>query len=138
MLNEATIIGRLGADPEIRTFPNGGKVCNLRVATSEKWTDRNTGEKREETEWHSVVIHNDGLIRVAERWLRKGALVYIQGKSKTRKWQDQSGQDRYSHEISLRGFDAKLIMLDVKRQDDRQEQGSYGSAPPDIDDDLPF
>jgi len=111
-LNKVTLIGNLGADPEIRTFNNGGKVCELRIATSEKWRDKNTGENREKTEWHRVSIFGEGLIRVCEQYLRKGASVYIEGKLQTRKWQDQSGNDRYSTDIVLQGFDGKMIMLD--------------------------
>ena len=95
-MNRAQIMGRLGADPEIRTFQDGGRVCNMRIATSETWKDRETGEKKERTQWHSVAIFSDGLVRVAEQYLRKGARVLIEGQIETRKWQDQSGQDRYS------------------------------------------
>src|SRR6056297_4012329 len=110
-VNKVILVGNLGRDPEVRTFQNGGKVCNLRVATSENWKDRNTGERRERTEWHSVAIFNEGLVRVAEQYLRKGSKVYLEGKLQTRKWQDQSGQDRYSTEVVLQGFDATLVML---------------------------
>ena len=111
-LNKVMLIGNLGRDPEVRTFQNGGKVCNLRIATSENWKDRNTGERRERTEWHSVAIFNEGLVRVAEQFLRKGSKVYIEGQLQTRKWQDQSGQDRYSTEVVLQGFGSTLTMLD--------------------------
>jgi len=111
-VNKVIIVGNLGRDPEVRTFQNGGKVCNLRIATSETWKDRNTGERREKTEWHSVAIFSEGLVGVAEKYLRKGSKVYIEGKLQTRKWQDQSGQDRYSTEVVLQGFDATLVMLD--------------------------
>ena len=111
-LNKVTLIGNLGADPEVRSFNNGGKVCNLRIATSERWRDKNTGENREKTEWHSVAIFSEGLIRVCEQYLRKGSSVYIEGKLQTRKWQDQSGNDRYSTEVVLQGFDSKMVMLD--------------------------
>jgi len=110
-VNKVIIIGNLGRDPEVRTFQNGGKVCNLRIATSETWRDKNTGERRERTEWHSVAIFQEGLVRVAEQYLRKGSTVYIEGKLQTRKWQDQSGNDRYTTEIVLQGFDGKLVML---------------------------
>ncbi len=113
-LNKVTLIGNLGADPEVRTFNNGGKVCNLRIATSERWRDKNTGENREKTEWHSVAIFSEGLVRVCEQYLRKGSSVYIEGKLQTRKWQDQSGNDRYSTEVVLQGFDSRLIMLDSR------------------------
>ncbi len=111
-VNKVILVGNLGRDPEVRTFQNGGKVCNLRVATSENWKDRNTGERRERTEWHSVAIFNEGLVRVAEQYLRKGSKVYLEGQLQTRKWQDQSGQDRYSTEVVLQGFNATLVMLD--------------------------
>lgn len=110
-VNKVIILGNLGADPEIRTFNNGGKVCNLRIATSERWRDKNTGENREKTEWHTVAIFAEGLVRVCEQYLRKGSSVYIEGKLQTRKWQDQSGNDRYSTEIVLQNFDSKLVML---------------------------
>ncbi len=110
-VNKVIIVGNLGADPEIRTFNNGGKVCNLSVATSERWRDKNTGENREKTEWHRVVIFSEGLVRVCEQYLKKGSTIYIEGKLQTRKWQDQSGNDRYSTEVVLQGFDSKLVML---------------------------
>ncbi|MBY6138149.1 single-stranded DNA-binding protein [Leisingera daeponensis] len=111
-LNKVMLIGNLGRDPEVRSFQNGGKVCNLRIATSETWKDRNTGERREKTEWHSVAVFSEGLVRVCEQYLRKGSKVYIEGQLQTRKWQDQSGQDRYSTEIVLQGFGSTLTMLD--------------------------
>ena len=111
-LNKVMLIGNLGADPEIRSFQNGGKVANLRIATSETWKDRNTGERQERTEWHNVAIFSEGLVSVVERFLKKGSKVYIEGKLQTRKWQDQNGQDRYSTEVVLRGFDGTLTMLD--------------------------
>ncbi|MHC9237224.1 single-stranded DNA-binding protein [Pseudooceanicola sp. 502str34] len=111
-VNKVILIGNLGRDPEVRSFQNGGKVCNLRIATSENWKDRNTGERRERTEWHSVAIFQEGLVRVAEQYLRKGSKVYIEGQLQTRKWQDQSGQDRYSTEVVLQGFGGTLVMLD--------------------------
>jgi len=110
-VNKVIILGNLGADPEIRTFGNGGKVANLRIATTERWRDKNTGENREKTEWHSVAIFSEGLVRVVEQYLKKGSSVYIEGKLQTRKWQDQSGNDRYSTEVVLQGFDSKLVML---------------------------
>ncbi len=110
-VNKVIILGNLGADPEIRTFGNGGKVANLRIATSERWRDKNTGENREKTEWHTVAIFSEGLVRVVEQYLKKGSSVYIEGKLQTRKWQDQSGNDRYSTEVVLQGFDSKLVML---------------------------
>ena len=111
-LNKVMIIGNLGADPEVREFQNGGAVCNLRIATSEQWKDRNTGERQERTEWHSVAIFSEGLINVAKNYLRKGSKVFIEGQLQTRKWQDQNGQDRYSTEVVLRGFNGTLTMLD--------------------------
>ena len=162
-VNKVILVGNLGRDPEVRTFQNGGKVCNLRIATSETWKDRNTGERRERTEWHSVAIFSEGLARVAEQYLRKGSKVYLEGKLQTRKWQDQSGQDRYSTEVVLQGFDATLVMLDGRGEggggggfsDDKgggdfgggydtgSSGGGYGggggSAPSrDIDDEIPF
>jgi single-strand DNA-binding protein len=111
-LNKVMLIGNLGADPEVRTFQNGGKVCNLRIATTESWKDRNTGEKQERTEWHTVAIFNEGLAGVAERFLKKGSKVYIEGQLQTRKWQDQQGNDRYSTEVVLRGPNSVMTMLD--------------------------
>ncbi|MGN5375368.1 single-stranded DNA-binding protein [Sphingomonas hankookensis] len=111
-VNKVILVGNLGRDPESRSFQNGGKVVNLRIATSESWKDRNTGEKKEKTEWHSVAIFNEGLANVAERFLRKGSKVYIEGQLQTRKWQDQNGQDKYSTEIVLQGFNSVLTMLD--------------------------
>jgi len=111
-VNKVIIVGNLGRDPESRSFQNGGKVVNLRIATSESWKDRTSGEKKERTEWHSVAIFSEGLAGVAERFLRKGSKVYIEGQLQTRKWQDQQGQDRYSTEIVLQGPGATLTMLD--------------------------
>ncbi len=111
-VNKVIIVGNLGADPEVKSFQNGGKICNLRVATSENWTDKASGEKKERTEWHTVTLRSDGLVGVAERFLRKGSKVYLEGQLQTRKWQDAQGNDRYSTEVVLGGFDAKLVMLD--------------------------
>ncbi|MEQ6247899.1 single-stranded DNA-binding protein [Sulfitobacter sp. HNIBRBA3233] len=111
-VNKVILIGNLGRDPEVRSFQNGGKVCNLRIATSETWKDRNTGERREKTEWHSVAIFQEGLVRIAEQYLRKGSKVYIEGQLQTRKWQDQSGADRYTTEVVLQGYGGTLTMLD--------------------------
>lgn len=140
-VNKVILIGNLGRDPEVRTFQNGGKVCNLRIATSETWKDRNTGERREKTEWHSVAIFNEGLVRVAEQYLRKGSKVYIEGQLQTRKWQDQSGQDRYSTEVVLQGFGSTLTMLDGRdggqggggggNYGGGQQGGGYDSGPQD-------
>ena len=111
-VNKVILIGNLGRDPEVRSFQNGGKVCNLRIATSETWKDRNTGERREKTEWHSVAIFQEGLVRIAEQYLKKGSKVYIEGQLQTRKWQDQSGEDKYSTEVVLQGYGGTLTMLD--------------------------
>lgn len=111
-VNKVILVGNLGADPEIRRMQDGRPIVNLRVATSETWRDRNTGERRERTEWHRVVIFNEGIAKVAEQYLKKGAKVYIEGQLQTRKWQDQQGQDRYSTEVVLQGFNAQLTMLD--------------------------
>ncbi len=111
-VNKVIIIGNLGRDPEVRDFPNGGKVCNLNIATSETWKDKNTGERREKTEWHRVAIFSEPLVRVAQQYLRKGSKVYIEGQLETRKWQDQSGQDRYTTEVALRPYRSELTMLD--------------------------
>lgn len=124
-VNKVILVGNLGRDPEVRSFQNGGKVCNLRIATSETWKDRNTGERREKTEWHSVAIFQEGLVRVAEQYLRKGSKVYIEGQLQTRKWQDQSGADRYSTEVVLQGFGGTLVMLDPRGGGDG---GGYGGG----------
>lgn len=122
-VNRVILIGNLGQDPEIRTFQNGGKIANLRIATSETWKDKNNGERKERTEWHSVVIHSEPLVNVAEQYLRKGMKVYIEGQLETRKWQDQSGADRYSTEVALRPFRSELTMLDTPgSNDDRERQ----------------
>jgi single-strand DNA-binding protein len=126
-VNKVMLIGHLGRDPEVRSFENGGKVCNLRLATSENWKDKNTGERREKTEWHSIAIFQEGLVGVAEKYLKKGALVYIEGKLATRKWQDASGADRYSTEIVLQGYDGVLKMLGGRR-DDEGGGGGYGAS----------
>ena len=111
-VNKVILIGNLGKDPEIRRLPDGRPVANLRVATTDSWRDKNSGEKRERTEWHSVVIFNEPLCRIAEQYLKKGSKVYLEGALQTRKWQDQSGQDRYSTEVVLQGFNSSLTMLD--------------------------
>ncbi len=111
-LNKVMLIGNLGADPEIRSFQNGGRVANLRIATSENWKDKNTGERREKTEWHTVAIFSEGLVNVVERYLKKGSKVFVEGKLQTRKWQDQSGNDRYSTEVVIQGLGGTLTMLD--------------------------
>lgn len=111
-VNKVILIGNLGQDPEVRQFQNGGQVCNLSIATSENWKDKNTGERRERTEWHRVAIFSEGLVRIAQQYLKKGSKVYIEGKLQTRKWQDQNGQDKYTTEVVLQGFDGTLTMLD--------------------------
>ncbi len=125
-VNKVILVGNLGRDPESRSFQNGGKVVNLRIATSESWKDRNSGERKEKTEWHSVAIFNEGLANTAERYLRKGSKIYIEGQLQTRKWQDQSGNDRYSTEVVLQGFDAKLVMLDGRGEGGGQGGGGGG------------
>lgn len=143
-VNKVIIVGNLGRDPEVRSFQNGGKVCNLRVATSESWKDKTTGERKERSEWHSVAIMSEPLARIAEQYLRKGSKVYIEGQLETRKWQDQQGQDRYSTEIVLRPYNSTLTLLDKRDGGDRQQEdhgggyqepqsGGYG-----LDDEVPF
>jgi single-strand DNA-binding protein len=147
-VNKVILIGNLGRDPEVRSFPNGGKVVNLRVATSETWRDRNTGERKEKTEWHSVAIFAEGLVRVAEQYLRKGSKVYLEGQLETRKWQDQSGQDRYTTEVVLRPYNSTLTMLDGRGEggpaggpdygDDRAFAPEPRNPAGQIDDEIPF
>ncbi|KAA3510309.1 single-stranded DNA-binding protein [Agrobacterium vitis] len=141
-VNKVILIGNLGADPEIRRTQDGKPIANLRIATSESWRDRNSGERKEKTEWHSVVIFNEGLCKVAEQYLKKGATVYIEGQLQTRKWQDQNGNDRYSTEIVLQGFNSTLTMLGGRGEGGGAARGGsdfgggggggyddYGSAP---------
>lgn len=159
-VNKVIIIGNLGRDPEVRTFQNGGKVVNLRIATSENWKDRTTGERKERTEWHSVAIFSEPLAKVAEQYLKKGSKVYIEGQLETRKWQDQSGQDRYSTEVVLRPYKGELTMLDGRGDSggsgggggggymsdqsgggyDRGQSGGAmgGGGGSDMDDEIPF
>ena len=147
-VNKVILVGNLGADPEIRQTKDGKPIANLRVATSESWKDRNTGERREKTEWHRVVIFNEGLTRVVEQYLRKGSKVYLEGQLQTRKWQDQSGNDRYSTEVVLQGFNSTLQMLDSRNSGGggferdgggMSEQGSSAGGPSyELDDDIPF
>lgn len=125
-VNKVILVGNLGADPEVRNLPSGGKVVNLSIATSERWKDRNTGEQREKTEWHRVVIFSEGLTRVAESYLRKGSKVYIEGQLQTRKWQDQSGADKYSTEVVLQGFNSNLTLLDGRGEGDNAGGGFGG------------
>ncbi|MFN4158700.1 MAG: single-stranded DNA-binding protein [Gemmobacter sp.] len=111
-VNKVILVGNLGRDPEVRSFPNGGKVVNLRIATSENWRDKASGERKERTEWHSVAIFNENLGKIAEQYLKKGSKVYVEGQLETRKWQDQSGADRYTTEVVLRQFRGELTLLD--------------------------
>lgn len=148
-VNKVILVGNLGADPEVRRMQDGRPVVNLRVATSDTWKDKNTGERRERTEWHRVVIFSEGLARVAEQYLKKGAKVYIEGQLQTRKWTDQNGQERYSTEIVLQGFNATLTMLDGAGGGGRRDGGgdfgggddmgrSSGGQSFELDDDIPF
>ena len=151
-VNKVILIGNLGADPEIRTLNSGDRVANLRLATSESWRDRASGEKKERTEWHRVVIFNDNLVKVAENYLRKGSKVYIEGAIQTRKWTDQSGQEKYSTEVVLQKFRGELTMLDGKGEggssgDDygtfssgakTQPSGPRENFSADLDDEIPF
>lgn len=141
-LNKVQLIGRLGADPEARTMSNGGEVVNLRLATSESWKDRD-GNRQERTEWHQVVIFNEGLAKVAKSYLRKGSQCFIEGALQTRKWTDQAGNDRYSTEIVLQKFRGDLVLLDAKQGDgsqgapaEREDRGVFAGT--DLDDDVPF
>lgn len=160
-VNKVILIGNLGVDPEVRRLPSGDPVVNMRIATSESWRDRNSGERRERTEWHNVVIFNDNLAKVAEQYLKKGAKVYIEGQLQTRKWQDQSGQDKYTTEVVLQKFRGELQMLDSRGQggdnqigqggagrgsdfgqsgpsDNQRGGGGGGDYSRDLDDEIPF
>lgn len=150
-VNKVILVGNLGADPEVRRLSSGDPVVNLRIATSESWRDKASGERKEKTEWHSVVIFNDQIAKVAEQYLRKGMKVYVEGALQTRKWQDQSGQDRYSTEVVLQKFRGELQMLDApgERQDSKPKRsygeesgGMYGGSTSrvaaDLDDQIPF
>jgi len=165
-VNKVILVGNLGRDPEVKTFQNGGKLCNLRIATSESWRDKQSGERKERTEWHSVVITNEALVKVAEQYLKKGTTVYIEGQLNTRKWQDQSGADRYSTEIAVKPFTGILTMIgsrdgaaggegdrgysggqgDSRRggssggsgQQQSRGDGGGGQSRQDFDDDIPF
>lgn len=147
MLNSCTFIGNLGADPEVRSFNNGGKVANLRLAVTEKWKNRE-GERQERTEWVSVTVTGDGLVGVVERYTRKGSKIYVQGKLQTRKWQDRDGNDRYSMEVVVGGMSGQLILLDGPSGEGGQRGGGFGGQPPkkpeqqswsdDLDSDVPF
>jgi len=162
-LNKVMLIGNLGADPEVKSFANGGRIANLRIATSETWKDRQSGEKKERTDWHNVVLQSDGLVGVAERYLRKGSKVYIEGQLRTRKWQDKDGNDRYTTEVSVGGMGGVMTMLDGAPGGGRSSGGggdwdggssgggssgsgggdwgggsSRGGMGDDLDDDIPF
>jgi single-strand DNA-binding protein len=158
-VNKVILVGNLGADPEVRRMQDGRPIVNLRLATSESWRDKQSGERRERTEWHRVVIFNEGLAKIAEQYLRKGSKIYVEGQLQTRKWEDQSGQDRYSTEVVLQGFNSALTMLDTRGgggAEDRSGRGSdFGSSGPmesagagggpgggslkdEIDDEIPF
>ena len=145
-LNKVLLIGRLGADPEIKQMVNGKSVARLSLATSQSWKDKNTGEKKEKTEWHRIVVFNEGLVNVVQQYLKKGAQVYIEGQLSTRKWKDeQSGQDKYSTEILIQGYNSSLTMLggtsqnNIASQDIKQNiDDNKSSSQNDLDDDIPF
>jgi single-strand DNA-binding protein len=146
-VNKVILVGNLGADPEVRTTNDGRAIANLRLATSESWKDKSTGEKRERTDWHRVVIYNDNLAKIAERYLKKGSKVYIEGQLQTKKWQDQSGQDRYTTEVALQNFRGELTLLDHPssnegrgRSDDNfgHSQSAPAKPKPEMDDEVPF
>lgn len=156
-VNKVILVGNVGKDPEVRQFQNGGQVCSFSIATSENWKDKNTGERREKTEWHRISVFSEGLIRVVQSYVKKGSKLYIEGQLETRKWQDQNGQDRYSTEVVLRGFGATLTMLDSRNGGDgggyAQESVAYGNQgqggprqmdgpaqdfSQDFDDEIPF
>lgn len=156
-VNKVILVGNLGRDPEVRSFQNGGRVANFTMATSENWKDRQSGERRERTEWHRIAVYNEGLVNVVERFLRKGSKVYVEGQLETRKWTDQQGQERYTTEVALRPFRSELTMLDGRGDgggppgDDPyrgpaadagepaggQPASAYG-GPDDLDDEIPF
>ena len=149
-VNKVIIMGNLGKDPEIRNFPNGGRVCNFSVATSESWRDKNSGEKQERTQWHNISILSDPLVNIAERFLKKGSKVYLEGQLETRKWQDNSGSDRYSTEIVLRPYKGEITLIDNKadsnlsnepisnNQMDEIQENSVSPNVDDFDDEIPF
>ena len=152
-VNKVILVGNLGQDPEVRSFSNGGQVCNLSLATSENWKDKNTGERRERTEWHRVAIMSEPLVRVAQQYLKKGSKVYLEGQLETRKWQDKDGNDRYTTEVVLRPFKSELTMLDSRGGGDsmgggygQQISGGMNEGPSqggggsnfDLDDEIPF
>ena len=146
-VNKVILIGNLGRDPEVRTFPNGGKVCNFSIATSETWKDRNTGERQERTNWHNIAIFNENLGQIAEQYLKKGSKVYVEGQLETRKWQDQGGNDRYTTEVVLRQFRGELTLLDGRTDNNNATlpENPNADSPKidkisdvDIDDEIPF
>ena len=157
-VNKVILIGNLGRDPEVRSFQNGGKVVNLRIATSETWRDKQSGERKERTEWHSVAIFNEGIAKIAEQYLKKGSKVYLEGALQTRKWQDKDGNEKYTTEVVLQGFNSTLTMLDGRGgggagagAEGAEDFGSSGPAPSrerkpamagggrgDMDDEIPF
>ena len=149
-VNKVIIVGNLGKDPEVRNFPNGGRVCNFPVATSETWRDKSSGEKQERTQWHNISILSDPLVNIAERFLKKGSKVYLEGQLETRKWQDNSGSDRYSTEIVLRPYKGEITLIDNKadsnmsnettsnNQMDEIQENSVSPNVDDFDDEIPF
>jgi len=156
-VNKVILVGNVGQDPEVRQFQNGGQVCSFSIATSENWKDKNTGERREKTEWHRISVFNEGLIRVVQSYVKKGSKLYIEGQLETRKWQDQNGQDRYSTEVVLRGYGGTLTMLDSRnggggggyaqesvaygnqgQGGPRQMEGPAQDFSQDFDDEIPF
>ena len=150
-VNKVIIVGNLGKDPEIRTFPNGGRVCNFPVATSESWKDKNSGERQERTQWHNVAIFSEPLVNISERFLKKGSKVYLEGQLETRKWQDNSGADRYSTEVVLRPYKGEITLLDNRTDgeilpestpspqlDTKGEKTTPSFDTDDFDDEIPF
>lgn len=137
-LNKVILIGNLGKAPEIRSMQSGNRVCNLALATSEKWKDKKTGEQKEKTEWHRVTVFSDGLVDVIDRYVNKGDKIYIEGKLQTRKWQDKSGNDRYTTEVVLNGFDGKLIMLGGAKQKSNPSPTPDNDPIEDFNDEIPF
>lgn len=151
-MNRVTLVGNVGKDPESKSFSNGGKVVNLTLATSETWKDKQTGERKEKTEWHTISVFQDGLTGIVESYVKKGSKILVEGKLQTRKWQDQSGNDRYSTEVVLQGPDARILLLDGKAAGDTQRgstasqasnrevhgKSNQGGFRDDLDDDVPF
>lgn len=147
-VNKVILIGNLGADPEVKSFQNGGRIANLRIATSESWKDKASGERKERTEWHTVTVQSDGLVGVVERYLKKGSKIYVEGKLQTRKWQDKDGNDRYSTEVSVGGMGGVITMLDgapgggqnsgAQQRHSEQKANGYQPQQDDLDDQIPF